>query len=304
MENDVMQTVMLVLPTIGLIVVALVGLVLWMMGKRIARTACAICGLVLGAIGGFVLARAMSDQGAMLLPLVIGGALAGALLAGLLFRVWIALSGAVLLALVAPAAVLVWQGTPVEPIAPEQGSAETAEQPAEGEAVDLPTSITDAFRESMKGDLPFGTNETEQPAAETGAADDAEAADGADMAQVMEAAAEAARAWYEQQLALVSEWWSQLGSATRGTIYTTAAIGAGVGLLLGLLLPYVAASLESALVGSLLLLLAGRELTALHAPEAAAWFPQSPRMVVVWLGLITILGFAIQWTVFGRRADR
>ncbi|MFA9478178.1 hypothetical protein ACERK3_07700 [Phycisphaerales bacterium AB-hyl4] len=300
MENDVIQAVLMVLPTIGLLAVALVGLVLWLMGKRIARTACAVGGLVLGGVAGFVLGETMSDQGAIVLPLVIGAALAGGLLAGLLFRVWVALCGAVLLALVAPAAVLVWQGTPAEPVAAETREVAVEDRPEEAQPRDLPTSVTDAVRRTLDGERPFATREPDEPAAAEAEAD----ADEADVEQVLEAAVAVARQWYDNQLTLVRQWWSDLGPATQRTIYVTAAIGAGVGLLLGLLLPFVAASFESALVGSLLLLLAGRELTAMHAEGASAWFPQSPRMVIVWLGLITILGFAIQWTLFARRTDR
>lgn len=294
MPGEIIETVMGVLPTIGLLAVLVVGVVIWLIGRRIARTACAVCGLVLGGLGGYVLGEMLSDQGAFVLPLVIGAGIAGALLAGLLFRVWIALSGAALLALAVPAAVLVWQGTPAEE--PEATASAEVEAEAEAEtAADVPdepagpVGVAELLRRSLteEGELAAG-----------------EEAERAEVEEVIEAAADVARQWYDEQTQRVSEWWADLGPGTRGTIYLAGAIGAGLGLVLGLVAPFVAASFESALVGSILLLLAGRELTAMHASGAAAYFPQSPRMVLVWLGLITVLGFAIQWTLFYRRADR
>lgn len=296
MDGDVIEAVVSVLPTIGLLAVMLVGLVLWLIGRRIARAACAVSGLVLGGLAGFVLGEMLTDRGGITIALVVGAGIAGALLAGLLFRVWMALSGAALLALMAPAAVLVWQGAPAID-EPADAPAATAEAD-DGDDGERNGVVDDLLRRSIDA-----MNGEDGDAADGGVEGDADAEAG-DFGQVVEAASQAARQWYDEQLEGVRAWWADLSPATRGTIGVAALFGAAAGLLLGLLLPWVAASLESALVGAILLVLAGRQLVVMHAPDAAGWFPQSPRALLLWLGLITVLGFAIQWTLSARRTDK
>ena len=87
-----------------------VGLVLWLFGGRLASKGVMLTGFVLGGLGAMGAAALWTREGPWLLGLGIGGAVAGVLLAWLLFRIWVALSAAVLLALVVPAATLVWDG--------------------------------------------------------------------------------------------------------------------------------------------------------------------------------------------------
>ncbi|NBC10839.1 MAG: hypothetical protein GVY24_03775, partial [Planctomycetes bacterium] len=83
------------LAVLGLFVLmVIIGLVLWLLGGALAKAACVVSGLVLGGVGGWLIGAALADQGAYVLPLVIGGSIIGALLAGLLFRIWVAIVGA------------------------------------------------------------------------------------------------------------------------------------------------------------------------------------------------------------------
>lgn len=252
-------------PVMTVVMVALVilGLVLWLAGRKIVGFACAVSGLVLGAVAGLAVGQRFAEQGAYILPLIIGGGIAGALLAALMFRVWMALSGAAILALAAPAIVLAWQGTPLEvPVVEPAATTQTAEEmPAEA------------------------------PASEQGAA-------------LAQHALDAAQTWYDQQVAALKAWWQDLMPSIRAVIYAAALAGGVLGLLIGLIAPKMAASFETALVGGLLLLLPGRELIIAHAPDVAGYLPQSPRGLVIWLGLITLLGFLLQWTLFGRKTDK
>ena len=83
------------------------------------------------------------------------------------------------------------------------------------------------------------------------------------------------------------------------------ALAGGVaGLIIGLLFPNLAASFQSALVGALLMVYSGLQLLTVHAPDMAAKVAMTTRLHLILLGLITIVGVAIQWTLFQRKADR
>jgi len=245
------------LEQVSLIAGLIVGLVLWLLGRRIARPAVAVSGLV---IGGIVAAMALQEFGRpewMLSGLIVGG-LVCCVVAWMLFRVWMGLSCALMLALVAPALALIWQG----------------QTPDVSEMEHAPLTLqTDA-------DL---TDETAR----------------------REALWEKAQQIYEHEKQQVVDVWQQMGSATRSTVTVAAATGALAGLLIGLLLPYVAASLQSALVGAVLLFYCGLALAHVWMPDTMARLPEySVRVPLLAIGLITLVGVGIQWTLSGRRADR
>lgn len=282
-----------------------VGFVIWVLGRKLARPACAISGLVLGGLGGLVVAQKLASQGAMTLPLIIGGSIGGALLAAFLFRVWMGLSGAVLLALLAPAASIVWQGTPLPEIDVE-AARQSIEQPVEQERVEeerprRPTRAT-APRRVRTPRRDAGR----EPAVEAEAPEAGTAAWSLPGAASVEAVRQRVVLVYESQSEAIRAWWDGLGAAGRFLLIAAALIGAGVGLMLGLIAPYWAAGLESALVGSILMLYAGRELAYEYAPAVASVLPGegSPRWTLITLGLITLVGAILQWALFRKRADR
>ena len=82
----------------------------------------------------------------------------------------------------------------------------------------------------------------------------------------------------------------------------SAAAGAGVGLVLGLLVPLVAVSIQAAVVGSALLFFAGRGLLLSYAPAAGVWLPVDRRGVLLTLALLTLLGVLVQWGLRRRAA--
>ena len=63
-------------------------------------------------------------------------------------------------------------------------------------------------------------------------------------------------------------------------------------------------SIQSAVIGAILLFLAGRQLLLYHLPEQMGWLPATPRGTVLTIGLITAAGLAIQWALFRRQADK
>lgn len=121
-----------------------VGLILWLMGGAVARGACVISGLVLGGVVGWLIGASLADQGAYVLPLVLGGSIIGALLAGLLFRVWVAIVGAAVLALVVPIASLIWQGATVDPVSFDREAVvnEAMAEDEQGQAPSLTESLS------------------------------------------------------------------------------------------------------------------------------------------------------------------
>lgn len=259
--------------TVLYIVGLLLGAIVWTLGRSLVKPACAISGLVLGGLGGLAVGRALANEGAMVLPLVIGAGIGGALLAALLFRAWVAISGAILLALAVPALMLVWQGT----LAPQPAATATQEAAATQPANQLqPMEFLPESQEQAREQLQ----------------------------EAVSAAGDKVSDWYSELVDRVKLWWQELPSTTRNLVYVAAGVGAVIGLILGLIMPYTAASVESALAGSLLMLLAGRALLDAHWPTGAGWLPQTPRGLLACLGLITVLGVFVQWTLFRRRADR
>ena len=108
---------------------------------------------------------------------------------------------------------------------------------------------------------------------------------------------------YELFKSDVSSWWAALGPSARGMVIAAVCGGGFVGLLLGLIYPYPSAAVESSLIGSLLALFGLHALLAIHLPSSLRWLPQNPRATVALLGLITLLGALVQWTILRSKTD-
>ena len=222
----------------------LLGTVLWVMGRKMARPGCALTGLVLSGLGVLAVAPSLGG-GELTLVWIIGGSVVGCVLAWLLYRVWMGISTGLLLALAVPAASVIWEGPAVEP-----------DQPVFNEVT-----------ESMN---------------------------------VMSKSLEAI---IERKAGLLHTWWEQLGPNARHVIVVGAAIGAGVGLAGGLLVPNAAAAFQSSLVGSLLILAAAKGLVMSYSPQHVGYLPQQLRSSLLLIGLITVGGIIIQWTLWSPKAD-
>ncbi|MCC7145027.1 MAG: hypothetical protein IT443_01130 [Phycisphaeraceae bacterium] len=85
------------------------GAVLWLLGKKLTRPCGAACGMLFGLAGGAALAGPEATDELRLMYLV-GGALAGALLAWILFRIWVGILLAIVLSTGGPAMYMAWQG--------------------------------------------------------------------------------------------------------------------------------------------------------------------------------------------------
>ena len=111
-----------------------VGLVLLLLGNRLAKTGVMLGGLIVGGLGAVAAATQVagaaadggSTPGTWLVAFGIGGGLAGVLVAWLLFRFWMAASAALVLAAVVPLSAMIWEGN-----GPELSSLDPARRAAE-----------------------------------------------------------------------------------------------------------------------------------------------------------------------------
>ena len=295
----------------------LVGLVLLLAGRKLARASCVLVGLTLGSAAGAAFGQFFGVSSAILIGASLIGALLGALFAGFMFRAFVAVTGAALLAAVVPCVVLVWQGTPPPEMEARDASGEALLSSADVAANELINDqlaqqtraqlegIVEKFREAFKNSIPYEEGAVEGPQPGDKASQEAsEAASGSMIAETSTRMLEALRASLSEQEQALRAWWEQLTPALKGTVMTGSLIGAVVGLLLGLLMPHTASSIESSMLGSVLFYLPGTRVLAQFAPAIAGALPTGPRGVLLVLGLITLVGVAFQWTVFRKKADR
>ena len=305
MGQEQLQEVLENLGSIGAMLPAitlLAGVILLLLGSLLARPMCVLSGFILGGIGGLLLGEALADRGGFILALVIGSAIAGALLSALLFRVWMAISGALIFGLAAAGVVILLQGSPTDATATdEQAQALTADQSDTQQndgsvTVEVPLDhITEQIREGLNTALE--TNEDGETAAQLTLDNEAVRKLGSVILDAMRGLA----SYYWEQF---SDWWSEAGAGPRGAMMLVGLVAAVVGLLLGLIGPYKAASIQSAVAGSVLILFSLFSLLAQLMPEHLDWLPATPRGVLICLGLITAAGLAVQWTIFKRKADK
>ena len=250
----------------------LIGLVLWLLGRKIARPACAMSGLVTAACAAAIFARHL-DSPSWQLGLVVGSGVLGCVVAYLLFRIWMGITCAVLLALALPMLVAIWFDSPVQ-----RG----------------PDDVEQLMVDPESGDRSQDDDENQMDED-----DDEDESDVRAAGQFFD--------WLEPMLDWarddLKDWWDGFEPATQRTVLLTAGIGALIGLLAGLIFPYMAASIESALVGTLLVVGCGLLLLNLYADVDTDLTARNPITLVSAVGLITAVGVVLQWTVFRRKAD-
>ncbi len=250
--------------------------------------------------------------------IAVGGSLAGLLLATLLFRVCMGLVAAVILTIVTPVAIVFWQGNPPTISAVTDSQAVALEALGAGES-DPRADLMRRQREALRrGSNPATPDPLTIPGSADAATDtDANAdnnaqTDASDPLQVMEAIGLLVDVqqfrddlWgvWSQQGRQIREWWTDLPGKQKRFLAAGAGLGGVVGLILGLALPHLMASLQSALVGAVLMFFSGRTLLLQYYPSAETVMPQTWRAVLLTVGLITLLGVLIQWTLRRRKSD-
>ncbi len=278
---------------IGPIGLILLGAALWLGGRRVARPMGVMAGMVVGAGVGLLLAQSRG-QGAVMIAGTVGALIAG-VMAWALFRIWMAATLALVLAVALPLAGLALQGVTPPPLAPAR-AADNSEIPnADLAAEDTPQKLAADLIEQLR-DAVMAPRAAEAQPQQT----DVEAND--TLGQGMRSAADD---WWTRQRAGVDDWWRSLPTVQRGSASALAGLGALLGVLLGLIGPYTSAAIQSSLIGGMLAIVGLGRLGALN-PEGplAGLLPQSPVQLVSLLGLITVMGVGLQWTLWRHRADK
>ena len=264
-----------------------IGIALWLAGGKLLKAAVMLGGLMLGMIVGAV-SIAFVDSPGIAIGFMAALGLLGVLGAWLMFRAWVAFAAAIMFAIAAPAGVIVWQGVPAQQLSDdtEQATAQVQER-------------YDALSSQLNDDTKLQVQQLIQQG-------DAEALTKADtlLAEQGEKAWDAAKTAVFRNLEDVKAWWSDSATSVQKNVGLAMLIGAGVGFLLGFIAPTYAASVQSALVGAVLIVIPGRELVASYLPAAAEFVPTTARGTLITLGLITVVGIALQWTLYLRRDDK
>ena len=264
-----------------------IGVALWLAGGKLLKAAVMLGGLMLGMIVGGV-SVAFVDSPAISIGFMIGLGLLGVLGAWLMFRAWVAFAAAIMFAIAAPAAVIVWQGVPAQQLSDDTQEAAAQVQ----ERYDLLSSQLNEQTRLQVEDLikqgdPDALVQADQLLADQG-----------------QEAWDAAKTAVFRNLEDVKAWWNDSSSTLHRQIGFAMLIGAGIGFLFGFIAPTYAASIQSAMVGSVLIVIPGRELIASYLPAVAEFVPTTARGTLIMLGLITVIGVALQWTLYLRRDDK
>ena len=259
------------------------GVTLWLLGAKLLRGSTAISSLMLGGLTGFIAAEQMA-AGQLTVLWIIGGAVTGCLLAWLLFRLWMGITIAIMLAIAAPTAMMV-----LDNVAPPPITAQQAELPDTIDPLKLGNSIN-----------PFSPNGITGGGERSGGVE----LDEEQLQQRVDSVVMLINETVQRQGQAISGWWSDLGSSTRRGIQVTSALGAIVGLVLGLLLPHLSAAFLTSFSGSLLMLTGSTGLLAFYSPNQIQQLQLHPRVVVITLCLITAIGTLIQWTIWRKKTDK
>jgi len=264
-----------------------IGVALWLAGGKLLKAAVMLGGLMLGMIAGGV-SVAFVDSPAIAIGFMIGLGLLGVLGAWLMFRAWVAFAAAIMFAILAPAAIIAWQGVSAQELSDDT---EQATAQVQKRYDDFASQLDDQTKLKVESLIEQGDQqaltEADQLIAEHG-----------------QDAWDSAKSALFSNLEDIQTWWNQSATSVQRNIGLAMLIGAGIGFLFGFIAPTYAASIQSAVVGAVLIVIPGRELVASYLPAAAEFVPTSARGTLITLGLITALGIALQWTLYLRRDDK
>lgn len=301
-----------------LIVMIVAGLLLWLMGGRLVRGACIVSGLIIGGLVGLVISEAVfqSGEGYYLAILTLGGAVAGALVAGLLFRFWMAFAGAVVFGVLFPSLAMVVFAVPGPELTHDVNEAidwKTKAQEilnpqtddASGSSGFLPDEqgiLDEVNKQLEKANVNIDVNDQ---GVQIKRDEDAEARDSDvihdEASKFVSAMSESGQHmlgfmghWVGEVVESQRAWWTQLDSSLRNRMILAAIAGVIFGLIVGLLFPSFAAALQTVVVGSILVLQPLFLLWAYYLPEQSAWLPQTWGSYVFWLLGASLVGVGVQ----------
>ncbi|MHC4994382.1 MAG: hypothetical protein ACYTGQ_04935 [Planctomycetota bacterium] len=259
-----------------LLLMATVGLLLWLFGKRLVKPTFSVMGL---GVGLFVttLALRINFPDVAPIPWLIAGGVIGLLVGLLMWRFGMAVVFMFAVAITAPVVVMTFQGIEgpeiVEPFVYQFGEAKQivldsvaqhAAEPenTEGEKPKIDTSQLLSLTEPLK------------------------------LAQT--------EAWENFRL-----WWDLL-EPNQNWLLTLCSLGGGLlAFIFGIALPGVAASLVTALMGAVLIMAGVMRLSDGLLPDVIVnLLPHEPRSIMLALGVAMVIGALLQWTFFRKPADK
>lgn len=268
-------------------VVVVVGCVLLIAGGRLVKTACIAGGAMLGMIlGGLTLG--FLDDVAVAFGIMIGLGLLGALGAWLVFRAWVAIAAAIVFAIAAPAGVIIWQGTPTKMLSEDNAAAIAQLETRYGNAA---SQLSEQSKRQVQSLVKQGDRESLQEADQL-------------LHEEGKRAINNARSVVFRNIEDMGDWWQENSTEAQRTLGMAMLIGAGIGFLLGVVLPNHAVAIQSAIVGSVLIVIPGRELIMTYLPGTIDFLPRSARWTLFTMGLITLIGLALQWRFHLRPDDK
>lgn len=287
------------IPVVGLL---LVGLLLWAAGRRVLKAGMAAAGLLLGGSVGWLIGEAVAIP--HLPPWIVALVLAIVLAAigALAFRV--AVAGTLAMVLAIGAASAVW------------GVAALRDSSAPAESA--PAATDDPFLPAIANDTP---DETEDPGAwleeyfneategldtidlATGLAptDAMSALDVPEEAQEQIEALKSYADWAGQKFKSI---WTEIPEELHGTMLWSAVTGLVVGFMLGALAPTISAAVVTSFGGALLMLLSTGVLAERVGIVQAGWTPGSPIVLLgVWI-VLSLAGTVVQWKLKPKQVEK
>lgn len=267
----------------------ILGLMLWTSGRRLARPALAILGLLLGGLVGWFVGSLLGlGLVTWAIALASGGVLA--FLAAQLKRVAVTAGLSIILGLTAGGSVIFVMSA--IHAAKEAG----AEPPAAFEPPDPP----DPWTAGAPKDLINFLNEIR---VSTEPRPQAKRAAEADAAEAGKQSAARVRALGEELLRAAKEAFAEAPRQAVVGVISAAAVGALLGLALGVFTPTSATALMTALLGAALWLGCGTGLAVRFDVPGVSWLPET------WLGwlamwsVVAVIGLCIQWMHRPQSAD-
>ncbi len=278
--------------TVGLAVVALVGLVLWAMGRKLARPGYALSGLLGGVVFALAIPQARQNTQTLMVAILVAS-LVGMLLAWLMFRVATGFTLAVTLAVVLPAAELAWQSDHF-PQFPDIGIQMQAPTKESAEVETAPPIGSDFF-----------TKEPNMPPEYEKVYESFQALDTMKISSGLTNSLKIPT-WTAEKTPgeIIKQWINQFDESARRATVVLALCGAVLGLFIGLIAPYWAVSCQTALVGSGMMLISAHHLLPRLSESLSSPLIDTPQQGIICLSLITVAGIGLQWITWRKKADR
>lgn len=244
------------------------GLFIWLFGRKLVRPSFAFGGLLVGATVAAAVGKTLWP-GSEVMAWVMGGGLVGALAAFVMYRLWMAVTLAAMLAVVAPSGIAMWQGIAAPPVT--QHIVEAWQQ--------LLEKLKEQVRDKEDGSKVAFLK----------------------MPDLSQSTSDAATKIRQS----IDEWWQQIPGGIRFTMVTVCVGGIVAGMIIGMLMPNVSATFATAIIGTLLMYPGIKLLTGRYLPESIAGIiPDTPRGTLILICTVTLIGAVFQWMIFRKPADK